>query len=177
MLAFWTGILGSVVLVLGSAWPDAPEGTKPYQNRKNQFFALGGLLMLLYAWLNWLQGGNVFFILLEIMVVLASILMLLGVSEKRSTLVISLLGLAFIAWSLLLFKEFQAVFFILGLAFISLGYISQSGSKRRQAALLLGSVLVAYFSFLAGEWIFFGLNLVFAAFSAYYLVSAFKKRV
>ena len=125
--------------------------------------------MLLYAWLNWLNGGDVFFVLLELMVVMASLFMLLGLSEKLSAIFISVLGLIFVSWSVWVFKNSQALFFILGLGLISVGYVLKSGSKKRQAALLSGSLLIAFFSFLGKEWIFFWLNLIFAVFSGYYL--------
>ena len=171
---FIIGLTGVLTLVLGAAWPE--ERGKAFYSTKNWLFAFGALLMLAYAALNYFYGaGSVFFILLELMVIVASVLMMLDTPDKVDTVVLGIFGLAFIAWSLFLYEGTSTVFFIAGLTGVSLGYAFATGTLRRFLALIVGSVLVAYFSYLMSDWIFFGLNSFFAIFSFYYLVKILKK--
>lgn len=126
--------------------------------------------MLAYAILGYLAGGPVFFVFLEVLVVVASILMMFNTPDSFDTPVISLVGLGFIGWSLTLFEGYNTVFFILGLTGIGLGYAFDMGTLRRDVALTLGSALIALFSYVEQSWIFFWLNVFFAFFSGYYLI-------
>jgi hypothetical protein len=178
---FLTGLIGSLVLVTGAAWDDAwgknrkkKPSKHPALSTKNWLFAIGGLIMLLYATLGWLNAGPVFFVFLEILVVVASVMMMLAVDDRIDTVVISVLGLAFIVWSLYLFEGYNTVFFILGLSGIGLGYAFDNGTLRRDIALTAGSLLIALFSFIEASWIFFWLNVFFAIFSGYYLIRGLR---
>jgi hypothetical protein len=166
---FITGLIGSLVLVTGAAWPEPKAGTQPVYSLKNWLFAIGCLLMLLYAFLGYLQGGPIFFVLLEALIGIASVLMMLNTSDKIDTPIIVLSGIGLIIWSLFLFEGYSTIIFILGLCGTGLGYAFTMGTLRRNSALLIGSVLIALFSYLEASWIFFWLNTFFALFTAYYL--------
>lgn len=168
-LIFVTGLIGSLVLVTGAAWPEPKAGTQPVYSLKNWLFAIGGLLMLLYAWLGYTQGGPIFFVLLEVLIAIASLLMMLNTPDTIDTPIIAVSGVALIIWSLFLFEGYSTIIFILGLCGTGLGYAFTTGTVRRNCALLMGSVLIALFSFIEASWIFFWLNTFFALFTAYYL--------
>jgi len=166
---FWVGIIGSLILVTGAGWPDK-KVRHPVYSIKNWLFAIGGAGMLLYSVLNYMEGGPVFFVILEILVVVASVLMMIGTSDRIDTPVLGISGVALIVWSLYLFEGYSTVFFILGLVGIGLGYAFEMGSIRRDVALTAGSALIAFFSYVEASWIFFWLNVFFAIFSGWYLV-------
>lgn len=168
--AFLIGLAGSLVLVVGAAWPPSSHVNQPVRSVKNWLFALGGLFMLFYAYLGYLQGGPIFFVILEILVVLASVLMMMNISDKIGASIISSSGFFLILWSLWLFEGYGTVIFILGLCGIGLGYVFKMGTLRRDAALTLGSTLIAMYSYLEASWMFFWLNVFFAIFSGYYFV-------
>lgn len=174
---FLTGLIGSLVLVTGAAWPEPKQKKHPAQSIKNWLFAIGGLIMLLYAFLGYQQGGPIFFVILEILVALATLLMMLNTPDKIDTPLISLGALGLILWSLVLFEGYATVIFILGLCGVALGYAFEMGTLRRNLALTVGSLLIAWFSYLEASWIFFWLNVFFALFSAYYIAHAYRKRI
>lgn len=168
---FLTGLLGSLILIAGAAWPEGAKNLVPVKSTKNWLFALGALIMLLYAALGYfITDGPIFFVFLEALVVIASVMMMLDFNDKVDLIIISVLTVIFIIWSLYLFENSGTIFFILGLAGVSLGYALQTGSPRRFLALTLGSALIALFSYLEASWVFFWLNIFFALFSGYYLV-------
>lgn len=166
---FITGLSGAIILVAGSAYPVKPVKV-PIQSLKNWLFVVGGFFMLSYSIMNYLNGGSVFFIFLQILVNLAGILMLANVKESISIPIICASGLALIFWSLNLFESPTTLLFIIGLLGISLGYLFNVTSPRRYIALAIGSGLVSIFSYLQGDMIFFWLNLFFSIFSAYYII-------
>ena len=125
--------------------------------------------MLLYAIFDYQNGGPIFFVIMEILVAISSILMMLNTPDKFDTTLIAISGLGLIAWSLYLFEGYNTVFFILGLCGVGLGYAFETGTLRRGIALTLGSVLIALFSYIEASWIFFWLNIFFAIFSGYYV--------
>lgn len=173
---FFTGLVGSLVLVTGAAWPEPKSPKHPVKSLKNWLLAIGGLVMFLYALFGFLAGGQIFFVILETLVVIASITMMLDVPDKIDTLVIVTCGIGLIVWSLFLFEGYNTVFFILGLSGIGLGYTFQTGTVRRNTALTAGSILIALFSYIEASWIFFWLNVFFGIFSGYYLlILAYKK--
>jgi hypothetical protein len=172
---FLTGLLGSIILVAGAAYPDRPA-THPTHSVKNWLFAVGGFLMLVYSWLGWREGGLIFFLILELFINLSSILMMANTPDRFDAPVLSLGALIFIGWSLSLFEGYQTIIFILGLAGIAIGYAMQIGSLRREILLASGSALVALFSYLSASWIFFWLNLFFALFSGYWMWKLTAKR-
>lgn len=174
-IIFLTGLIGSLILVLGAAWPNVGDHKHPAKSFKNWLFAIGGLVMLLFSVLGYQNGGPIFFVFLEILVVIASALMMLHVDDRIDTAVISVSGIGLIIWSLTLFEGYNTVCFILGLAAVGLGYAFDNGTLRRDIALTLGSTLIAFFSYLEMSWMFFWLNLFFAIFSGYYLVKNLQK--
>ena len=102
--------------------------------------------MLAYAFLNYQEGGPIFFFILELLVLVSSVLMMIDTSDRVDTVVIGIAGVALVVWSLYLFEGYNTVIFILGLTGIGLGYAFDMGTARRNAALFLGSVLIALFS-------------------------------
>ena len=162
-----TGLIGAIILVTGSAWPDS-KNKHPAKSVKNWLLAIGALTMLTYAIFNYLQGGSIFFAFLQGLVVISSIPMMFNTSEKITTPIVILCGILLIIWSLYLFESYNTIFFIIGLSGISLGYVFR-GTLRRNVALMLGGVLIALFSYIEASWIFFWLNFFFTAFSGYYV--------
>ncbi|MDP2691465.1 MAG: hypothetical protein U1C97_00920 [Candidatus Gracilibacteria bacterium] len=166
-ITFPIGILGGLILVIGAAYPDKPV-RHPVQSTRNWLLSIGGLLMLTYSILNYLEGGPVFFIFLQGLINIASIFMMSNAPEKISTPIIVVSGMSLIVWSLSLFEGINTFFFIIGLSGIALGYVLKPGTFRRNLALFTGSVLIAVFSYIEASWIFFWLNVFFAIFSGYY---------
>lgn len=174
---FLTGLVGSVILVVGAAWPEVQGDTHTARSLKNWLFAIGGFIMLLYAFLGYQQGGSIFFVILEILVVVASILMMLNTPDKIDAPIITISSLGLIVWSLYLFEDYGTVIFILGLCGVGLGYAFQMSTLRRSIALTLGATLIAVFSYVEMNWIFFWLNVFFAIFSAYYVCKGFARQL
>lgn len=172
---FLIGIIGSILLVLGAAWPEKTN-TTPIKSIKNWLLAIGGFIMFIYALLGYLQGGPIFFVFLEAMIIIASIMMMIDVEDLIDTIVISISTLALTAWSITLFEGYSTIIFILGLAGIALGYTLKSGTIKRSLALTIGSILIAIFSYMTQSWIFFWLNIFFAVFSCYYVIKLARKR-
>ena len=172
-IASSTGIVGAVILLIGAAWPIG-NVKKESQSIKNWIFIAGNALMFAYALLNYYLGQGVFFfILLQLLVNVGG---WLGVIEWRRGIenaIVGVLGMAMILWSLFLFEGGQTIFFIIGLTLLALGF-SMNAGKNKQLLLMLGSGLVAYFSFLVWDPIFLGLNVFFALFSGYYLLQVLK---
>lgn len=173
---FLTGLIGSLILVAGAAWPNPKKIGHPARSFKNWLFGIGGIIMLIYAIFGYQQGGPIFFVFLEALVVFASILMMLKVDDRIDSIVISISGLSLIIWSLYLFEGYNTIFFILGLSGIGLGYAFDNGTLRRDVALTLGSILIALFSYIEASWVFFWLNVFFAIFSGYYLAKNLKHK-
>ena len=171
------GICGGIVLVLGAACPEGKNKRRPTRSLKNWLFAGGAVIMFIYSLMNYLLGdGSIFFAFLEGFVVIASIMMMLNVPDKIDLPVISIGGLGFVIASLMLFEGFSTLIFVAGLIGIGLGYALQMGTVRREVALVLGSLLIAIFSFLESSWIFFWLNAFFAIFSGYYMVALLARK-
>lgn len=168
-----TGIIGSIILVIGAAYPEPKTDVHPSKSTKNWLFAIGALVMLAYAILGYLNDGSVFFILLEILVVIACILMMTTINDRLKTAIIIVSAIGLFVWSLYLFSDKKIIIFIIGLTMVSLGYAFKANTLRRGIALSFGSVLIAWFSYLEVNWIFFWLNTFFAVFSGYYVVRDF----
>lgn len=164
-----TGLIGAVVLVLGAAWPENKQIQHPSRSIKNWLFAVGGWIMLVYSILGYQQGESIFYVILEMMVAISSILMMFNTPDKVDSVILTVSSLGLIIWSLYLFEGYNTIVFILGLSGVGLGYAFQMGTIRRNIALTTGSLLIALFSYLEASWIFFGLNVFFAIFSGYYL--------
>lgn len=173
---FGLGVFGGVVLALGALWPDRTDG-HPIHSVKNWLLAAGGLLLFVFALLDYLYASApIFFVLLEFLVVIASVLMMLGTNDRVDTIVIGGSGIGLVVWSLWIFEDFSTIFFILGLIGVGLGYALEPGTARRNLVLTLGSILIVIFSYLGESWIFFWLNVFFAIFSTYHTVTLTKKR-
>ena len=151
-IAFYVGLAGALILVTGAAWP-IEKVKHPIYSKKNWLLAVGGAIMLLYATLSYLAGGPVFFIFIQSLVVVASAMMMLNISDKITTPIIIIIGITLIIWSLYLFEGYNTVFFIIGLTGIGLGYTLEMGTIRRNVALMLGGILIAVFSFIEASWL------------------------
>jgi len=137
---------------------------------------VGAIILLGYATLNYfLAEGSLFFVLLELLIIVASVMMMVDLDDKTDTIVLSVAGLGFVAWSLFLYEGLNTIYFIIGLTGVGLGYALKTGSVQRFVAFTSGSSLIAFFSYLSADWVFFGLNVFFAIFSAYYLVKILRK--
>jgi hypothetical protein len=175
-ITFLTGLVGSIILVIGSAWPESKSSKHPLKSIRNWFFTLGGGFMFIYAILNYQADGSIFFVFLQILVMISLILMMLNTGDRIDIPIISISGLGLIIWSFFLFENSDTIFFVLGLAGIALGYTSGPGKLRRNLALAGGSVLIAIFSYIKSDWIFFWLNTFFAIFSGYYLAKSLMRK-
>ncbi len=175
-LTFWVGILGSLILVTGAAWPMDKEGTKPTKSTKNWLFAIGGVTMLSYAISNtYFHQAPIFYVILELFLALTNVLMMLNTDDRLDTIIVSIAAIGFTIWSIYLFEGYSTIMFIIGLSVIGLGFSLETGSRRRDIALTLGSALIATFSYMVGSWTFFWLNTFFAVFSGYYMVKGILK--
>jgi hypothetical protein len=162
---FFIGIVGSVLLVLGAAYP-IKKVRHPVYSKKNWLFVIGNLCMLIYGILNYMDGGSIFFVILQILVNITSVLMMMDVPDKVDIPVITIAGAGMLYWSLTLFEGYGTIIFVIGLVGVGLGYALESGTIRRNLVLLFGSACLAYFSVIVGDWIFVFLNVFFALFSA-----------
>lgn len=175
-LTFWAGIVGSLILVTGAAWPSEKADLHPTKSTKNWLFAIGGLIMLAYAYLNnYYHQAPFFYVIFELFIALTSVLMMLDTDDRLDSVIVSIAAVAFIIWSLFLFQGYTTVIFIIGLSITGLGFTLEMGSRRRDIALTLGTAMIAIFSFMVASWIFFWLNTFFAIFSGYYLVKGLIK--
>ena len=161
------GIIGSLILVIGAAWPVA-QGGHPAASRKNQFFALGNALMFVYALLRYFEGGSLLFILLQILIAISTVLMLLDTPDTRDTFIISFAAAALVTYSFFVSHGVEVMLFVTGLSMLGIGFAMDMATVRRQMALALGSVLIAVFSYLQRDAIFLWLNIFFAVFSLWH---------
>lgn len=171
---FYAGVLGSLILVLGAAWPEKKH-IRPMHSWKNRLFAIGSFLMFAYAFLGYLNGGSIFFVILEMFILVANVLMMLDIDDRIDFIILSLIGILLVTWSLFLFQGYATVLFVFGLSVLGLGYAFKTGSVRRNAALTAGSIFIVIFSYFEKNWIFFWVNTFFACFSAYYLLYSPRK--
>lgn len=74
-----TGMWGGLVAVVGAAYPEE-KVKNPLHSTKNWLLGIGAFLLLIYASLNYaFASGSFFFILLEALVVVASVMMMVDV--------------------------------------------------------------------------------------------------
>lgn len=173
MDSYFIGIIGATILVIGSAWPDR-KTSHPAKSIKNLLFALGNVTMISYSYLNFInEGASVFFILLQLLIAIATVLMLLNTDDRLDTAIMTIAATALITWSLHLYRGTDTIIFVAGMALLGLGYALQPARSIRNTILCLGSSFVAWFSYLEADWVFFWLNIFFAAFSAYYAVKLY----
>ncbi|MEZ4932300.1 MAG: hypothetical protein R2788_09295 [Saprospiraceae bacterium] len=166
----FVGIAGSLLLVIGAAWPEKKSINNPRDSIKNWMFLIGNLIMLGYALLQYLQNGVVYFVLLEILIFIATILMMLNFKDKWKAISVGISGVFLTGWALLLFDKMHVLIFITGLITVGLGYVFENNTLRRDVALTVGSLLIVAYSLMEEEWVFFWLNLFFSIFSGYYLI-------
>jgi len=74
---FLVGLFGSLVLIAGVAYP-LKSVSHPARSTKNWLFTAGNASMFLYAYLNFLAGGSVFFIYLQVLIAVSTVLMMLN---------------------------------------------------------------------------------------------------
>ena len=174
VFTFCIGLLGAVVLVLGSAWPEG-DADKPARSAKNWMFVLGTFTLTIYALFDYSMGNSViFFVLLQAFASVAAILGVTKVSSRTATVITAIFGVFFIGLSLVIFEGIGTIIFVAGLMGIALGYVLPIGSVRRSLSLTLGGAFIVIFSYMESNWIFCVLNIFFAIFSGYYLVKSLK---
>ena len=161
------GTIGLLILAIGAAWP-VERTTEPMLSRKNIFFAIGNIFMFGYSLMNYFEGGSIFFILLQTLIIVSTILMFLKTDDKLDAAILACIGAALTTYALFLFQDFTTVIFVLGLVILGIGFAFDMLSMWRQVALTAGSVLIAIFSLIEGNQIFLWLNVVFAAFSGFH---------
>lgn len=135
------------------------------QKKKNSLFAIGNACMLTYAFLGYMQGGPIFFLILQLFIALSTVSMLFNIPDKYDTPMLTIGGIALVGWSLSLFEDYSTAIFVVGLALLGIGFAMSAGTFKREAALMIGSAVIAIFSYLMRDWIFLGLNVLFAALS------------
>lgn len=172
-LNFFIGIIGAIILVTGAAWPEKAI-KHPAKSSKNWLFLIGGLFMLAYSILNYLNGGSIFFVILQAYINTSSIFMMTNIKDSIDGPLMALLGAILVGLSLYLFEGIQTAIFVGGLSFLGVGFVLANNTVKRNSALTVGSIFISYFSFLEKDWIFFGLNAFFALFSAYYAWKLFN---
>ncbi len=71
------GLTGAIILVVGAAYP--PENVAhPAKSVKNWSFLVGALFMLAYSTMNYLAGGSIFFVILQLFANSTSVFMMLN---------------------------------------------------------------------------------------------------
>ena len=172
-LSFITGIVGSIILLIGAAWP-IEKTNDPTKSVKNWLFAIGSFIMLLYAVLGYFTGWLMFFIVLELLVMLAIVLMILNTHDRLDTWLIGVAGILLIVRSVIAFSSVTMVLFVVSFIILWLGYAYDMHSTRRYLWLTIGGALIALSSYLDASWIFFWLNVFFALFSLYYTIKLMR---
>ncbi len=170
---FFIGVLGSAILVLGAAWPERAT-SHPLQSVKNWLFFTGGLCMFAYSVLGYQEGGSLLFVLLQVMVNIASIFMMLNTRDRFDTPALLFLGACLAAYSLWISPHALTLLFVCGLTGISVGYAGTAGTLKREVSLACGSALIAAFSAASGSWVFFWLNVFFVVFSGMHALRLFS---
>jgi len=169
------GILGAVMLIIGLLWKDKKGINHPTQSTKNWLLGVGAFIMLIYSIMGYLSGtGAIFFIFLQSLVVLSSVLMMLNVPDKTASLMIIIVGIILLIWSVALFENFGLLFFIAGLVGIGLGFVLKKPMSRN-IGFGLGGALIALFSYIGANWVFFWLNVFFGLISGYFVIKEIKK--
>ena len=167
------GIVGWIVLIIGAAWP-IETTKKPTKSVKNRLFGIGWCIMLLYSILWYLSWLSIFFIFLQILIFIASILMMLNTDDRIDASILSVSGIILIILSLYMFQWYTTIIFIFGLAWLGLWYAFKMNTLRRNLALMIWGILVAVFSYLDANRIFFWLNIFFWLFSLYYVIKIIR---
>lgn len=164
---FFIGLLGSLLLISGVVIPA--------QRNKNVLFAAGNVSMFAYALVGYVEGGTIFFVIQQMFIMLSTLCMLLQVPDKIDTTILTVGGIALIGWSLSLFQGYGTVIFVVGLSLLGVGLAMDTGTRKRDVTLSIGSFLIAIFSFLMRDWIFTILNALFALFSWVNVVRSSKQ--
>lgn len=130
--------------------------------------------MFIYALHNYFNGGEIFFIFLQILIAVSTVLMMLNTNDVFDATIISFAGAGLVTYSFFLFQDYTTLIFVVGLVLLAIGYAFRMMSMWRQVLLAVGSMLIAIFSYHVHDQIFLWLNVFFAGFSFYY---AYKIRM
>lgn len=163
------GIIGSIILLLASSFHYSKKSIKKY------LFTLGNLCMFAYALFNFIDGGSIFFIYLQILINFSSLLLWLNMNDKYDQPLILGLGglLTYLALDINL--DFLTLLFVIGIITLALGFSTDTKKPTHNIFLFAGSMLIAIFSFYHKDLIFFTLNLFFSIFSLKNLYQEFYK--
>ena len=174
-LTILSGIIGSIILVIGAALPPI-KVSHPAKLPKNWFFAAGNVSMFSYSYLNYLAGGSIFFVFLQILIAVSTVLMMLDTDDKIDAPILGIAGAGLVIWSFTLFEGYMTVVFVAGLVTLGVGFAMNIGTIRRNLALAIGSAVIAVFSYIMGDWVFFFLNVFFTAFSIYHVYKLIQSK-
>ena len=106
-------------------------------------FFVGGLIMLAYSIIGYLSGGPIFFLILEILVAVSSLMMMLNFHEKIAVPIIAISSLSLIIWSFYLLKATTQFFY--NRSFRNRPRLRVLNcTLRRNLSLTLGSALIAF---------------------------------
>lgn len=173
--SFWLGIIGSLILVSGAAWPIPRKLKNARASTKDRLLLIWSLIMFLFALIWYYNWSSIFFVILEILVIISCVLMMSNTNDRVDATVLSVSWIALVIRSLYLFQWYTTIIFIIWLVVLGLWYAFDTWSLRRDIALTVWSIFVALFSLLEPNRIFFWLNLFFAIFSWYYLVKNIQR--
>src|SRR5690606_38465951 len=119
------------ILVLGAAWPEHDQ-EKAIHSIKNWPFALGALGLFIYSIFNYALGGSILYIFLETLALVASVLMMLELSDRADSSILGPLAGVLIVISWIMGEGAATILFILGLLGIGLGYAFTPQTRQRQ---------------------------------------------
>ena len=163
------GVLGSIVLLLASGLHYSKKNIKKY------LFTIGNLLMFAYAILNFIDGGSIFFIYLQILINFSSLLLWLNIKDKYDQPLVLSLGAILTYFALTINLDYLTLTFVIGIITLALGFSTDTKKPTHNLFLLAGSLLIAIFSFFQKDLIFLILNAFFALFSLKNLYQEFYK--
>jgi len=172
---FLIWLIWSLVLVAWAARPEPKKIIKSIKSTKNRLFLIWACVLTIFARLGYNDWWTIFFFILEIFVIISSILMMLDTNDTIDITILSLSWLWLIIRSLYLFEGYSTIIFIIWLIGIWLWYAFTMWSIRREIALMLWWILIAIFSYLQPNRVFFWVNIFFAIFSWYYLIENIRK--
>ena len=174
-ISFFIGLIWSLNLVTWAARPEPKKVVKSLKSTKDRLFFIWSIILTIFARLWYQNWWTIFFFILQTFVVISWILMMLDTNDTLDTIILSISWVWLTIRSLYLFEGYTTIIFIIWLLGIWLWYAFKMWSIRREAALMIWGILIAIFSYLQPNRVFFGLNTFFAIFSGYYLVKYIKK--
>lgn len=163
------GLIGSAILVFASSLHYSKKSIKKY------LFSFGNLCMFAYSLLNFIDGGSIFFIYLQILINFSSLLLWLDIKDKYDQPLVLSLGALLTYFALTIHLDYLTLTFVIGIITLALGFSTDTKKPTHNLFLFAGSLLIAIFSFIQKDLIFLILNAFFALFSLKNLYQEFYK--